>query len=157
VRRRALIIAVLAGLAAACARHAPPPAPVAPAAAPAAPASALPLVGRFTGALPCADCGAVQADLILSGDWSGRTQFQLAQTYADGPNAQRTVRTSGTWTRRRGTASDSGAVVYSLIPEPAAAALDFVVIDERQIRLLGPQLQPLPDSDAATLTRVDGR
>jgi copper homeostasis protein (lipoprotein) len=151
-----LLLAAVGLLAPGCTRRAAPP-PPAPPSTPAPRASDLPRVGRFVGLLPCADCSGIQTELTLAGDWEGRSLFHLTETYVDGPNAKRTIQSAGTWITLRGTAEDASAVVYHLDTDPPGASRSFVVVDERQIRLLGPGLESLPSSLPATLTRVDGR
>ncbi|MEO8602641.1 MAG: copper resistance protein NlpE, partial [bacterium] len=152
------IVVATALIAAGCTRSAAPHPPQ-PATTPEAHADDLPLVGRFVGVLPCPDCSGIDTDLTLAGDWSGVNLFQLRQKFIDGSNANLTATSSGTWTTVRGMPGDRTAIVYQLTPSALGidTARAFVVVDERHIRLLGADLQPLPSTTAATLTRVDGR
>ncbi|MDX2167326.1 MAG: copper resistance protein NlpE [Deltaproteobacteria bacterium] len=148
-------LVVLLLLAAACTRRSTPPAaPPPPPPTPALRAHALPLVGRFAGTLPCADCSGVETELTLASDWDGRSLYHLKETYVGAPGGPRSVETDGVWISLRGTAVDPTAKVYRLDPE-SAAPRSFVVIDERTIRLLDADLQPLPSSVPSTLTRAD--
>lgn len=152
--RRWTLLLLLLLTAAGCPRRAPEPAASAAPPTPAVRAHALPLVGRFVGPLPCGDCSAVETELTLAGDWDGRALYHMKETYVGAPGGTRTVESDGTWTSVRGTAFDRTAKVYQLDPG-SGAARNFVVVDERTIRLLDADLQPLPSSLPSTLTRVD--
>jgi len=151
--RRPYLFVIL--LLAACSRRdaAPPP----PNPTPAVRADALPLVGRFAGTLPCADCAGIQTELTLASDWDGRALFRLRETYVGGPYDGRTVETDGVWTTQRGTPADRAAIVYQLAFTDPPHTRAFVVIDERSIRLLDADLRPLPSAVPSSLTRIDGR
>jgi len=148
-----LLLAAL--VAAGCQRRAVPPA--APPPTPAMRADALPLVGRFAGTLPCADCAGIDTELTLAADWDGHYLYHLKETFVGARDGGRTVETEGSWTTLRAGASQPDATVYQLNPDRPAEGRNFVVVDERTIRLLGPDLQPLPSTLPAYLTRVDAR
>jgi copper homeostasis protein (lipoprotein) len=152
MRVRLLLLVLLT--ASGCPRRAAEPTAPAPPPTPAVRAQALPLVGRFVGTLPCADCSGIETELTLAGDWDGRALYPLKETYVGAPGGNRTVESDGTWISERGTAFDPAAKVYQLDPGTGATR-SFVVVDERTIRLLDADLQPLPSSVPSTLTRTD--
>ncbi len=150
---RKWLFALGACLAVGCTRPAtPPPAP--PPTTPVPQAATLPRVGHFTGTLPCADCQGVETDLVLAGDWEGRTVFHLKETYVGAPGGPRTVDSEGTWTTQRGSAFDPNARIYQLTLSNGTTR-SFAVVDERTIRLLDADLRPLPSSVPSSLTRGD--
>jgi hypothetical protein len=141
---------LLAGCPQRVARPAPP-------AAPPAPTPVLPLVGHFTGVLPCADCRAVEIELMLRADWSGTYRYQLRETRVAADGGRHTLDAQGTWRRTRGTAVDAEAVVYQLDTDRPDAPRLFVVLDEWRIRAVDANgAVPQPPGDYV-LTRIDRR
>ncbi|MGE0520714.1 MAG: copper resistance protein NlpE [Candidatus Binatia bacterium] len=136
---------------------APPPQAQAAAERPAAPPVAMPLVGRFSGTLPCSACAGIETELALGADWSGAYRYRLRERYLGAGAPERVVNSAGTWTKRRGIALDPTALVYELVPDGAEPPRCYLVLDERRIRQLDSNCDPIDPSDAHTLTRADGR
>jgi hypothetical protein len=144
----ALAVLALSG----CSQRQPaaPPVP-GPAAGPRA--ADLPPVGRFAGILPCSDCDGIRTELVLGANWEGLQLYHLRETFLGGPRNGRTVEREGHWATLRGVPDDEQAIVYQIDPDRAGQHRDFIVVDERRIRLLDDALQPIGEP----LVRVDGR
>ncbi len=147
--RCGVLLALL--LSAGCAKPGPAPAP--PSEPPPLRATDLPRVGHFAGTVPCADCAAVEVELMLSADWDGRNLYHLVEVRRGGAGGDRRVESDGAWESSRGTPADPAAVVYQLNPDRPGQRRYFVVVDEHSIRLLDDTLT----ATGAPLTRVDGR
>ncbi len=151
----ATVIAAAALCLAGCAQRVTRPAP--PAATPAPPPVPLPLVGHFSGVLPCGDCGGIETDLILRADWHGTYHYQLRETHVAADGVRRTFDSQGVWRRRRGTSVDPEAVVYQLDTAGSQPQRLFIVLDEWRIRAVDPNGVVLEPSGAYVLTRTDRR
>jgi copper homeostasis protein (lipoprotein) len=113
-----------------------------------------PLVLRFSGTLPCADCPGIATTLTLTRKAAGWAEgtYRLEQTYIGrgGPRV-----TTGDWTTLRGDATDDNATVYELDPDKTQGAQHFLRVgDDVALRLLDGDMKPLPGKLPNTLKRV---
>lgn len=121
------------------------------------PAQALarePLVLRFSGVLPCADCPGIRTTLTLTRKGQGWAEgtYRLSETYIDRGPARVTT---GDWTTLRGDAADENATVYELDPDHAERARHFLRVGpDRALKALDRDLKPWPKGLPDTLKRV---
>ena len=113
-----------------------------------------PLVLRFTGVLPCADCPGIRTTLTLKRKGPGWAEgtYRLSETYIDrgGPHM-----TTGDWTTLRGDAADENATVYELDPDHAERARHFRRVGpDRALKALDRDLKPWPKGLPDTLKRL---
>ena len=144
---------------AACSEPAAPAKPAAPpsvAAAPPAPAPIVPepLVLKFSGVLPCADCPGIATELTLTRKAAGWAEgtYRLKETYIErgGPPVA-----TGQWTTLRGDATDDDATVYELNPDQPDQARHFLRVgDDAAVRALTRDLKTWPAGLPDTLKRV---
>ena len=166
---RCITAAALAGTMAACAPRADQPAGKAPAA---------PLLGRFVGVLPCADCSGIATDLRLYAEQpSGKpASYESNETYLGTRDGDRSFQRSGRWTIMRGSAADRDATIYQTAFDRPGELRNFLRVSDTELRLLdrdqreiktpaplslhrvleGPQREPvtLAESDSGRVTQV---
>jgi hypothetical protein len=113
-----------------------------------------PMVLRYAGDLPCADCPGVRTELTLTRKAKGWAEgrYSLSETYLErgGPRV-----TTGDWTTLRGDAVDPDASVYQLDPDHPETQRNFLRVgDDVELKALDKDMKRrgmgLPD----TLKRV---
>ena|SRR6185295_6905132 len=124
-----LIAAVLTGCQ--VGRIAPPVTSVEDQVAPAV--SVKKVLAVYEGVLPCADCQGIRTELTL---FDEDFTYKLAETYLGTRDGDRTVSSGGTWATKRGLTGDPEARIYQLRSDTPGDVRDFLVVDDRQIRLL---------------------
>jgi hypothetical protein len=113
-----------------------------------------PLVLRFAGDLPCADCPGIRTELTLTRKGAGWAEgtYSLSETYLErgGPRV-----TTGDWTTLRGDAADEDATVYELEPDHPERSRHFLRVgDDAALKALDRDLKPWPKGLPDTLKRV---
>ena len=113
-----------------------------------------PMVLRFAGDLPCADCPGVRIELMLTRKGVGWAEgtYSLSETNLErgGPHV-----TTGDWTTLRGDAADEDATVYELEPDHPDRARHFLRVgDDKALKALDRDLKPWPKGLPDTLKRV---
>lgn len=113
-----------------------------------------PLVLRFTGVLPCADCPGIRTELTLTRKAPGWAEgtYSLSETYLErgGPRV-----TTGEWTTLRGDADDEDATVYELEPDRPEHARHFLRLgDDAALKALDRDLKPWPAGPPDALVRA---
>lgn len=122
----------------------------------AAPRTEEPMVLRFAGDLPCADCPGVRTDLTLTRKAPGwaKGTYVLSETYLErgGPRV-----TTGDWTTLRGDDADPDATVYQLDPDHPDRARHFLRVgDDKALKALDRELRRWPKRLPDTLKRISG-
>jgi len=97
-----------------------------------------PLLGRFVGVLPCADCPGIRTELRLYAEQpSGRpVRYEATQTYLATRDGDRTVQRTGRWAIMRGSATDPDATIYQLDVDRPDARQNFLRVGDAELRLL---------------------
>ncbi len=96
------------------------------------------LIASYQGQLPCADCSAIQQQLLLYADSPAQlteTAYVLRQTYMSAPSGNPTFIETGSWQVLRGTKADSTVIIYRLIPGGSGGVSDFAVRQDRLVQL----------------------
>jgi copper homeostasis protein (lipoprotein) len=125
-----------------------------------APASAVarpgeePMVLRYEGVLPCADCPGIRTELTLTRKAKGWAEgsYSLRETYLErgGPRV-----TTGDWTTLRGDAVDPDATVYQLDPDKTEGQRNFLRVgDDLELKALDKDMKRWPSGLPDTLRRV---
>jgi copper homeostasis protein (lipoprotein) len=129
-----------------------PASQVIPAAAPAP--GEEPMVLRYAGDLPCADCPGIRTELVLTRKAKGWAEgsYRLTETYLErgGPKV-----TTGDWTTLRGDAVDPDASVYQLDPDVTERQRNFLRVgDDVELKALDRDMKRWGGKVPDTLKRV---
>lgn len=113
-----------------------------------------PMVLRYAGDLPCADCPGIRTELTLTRKAKGWAEgsYSLSETYLErgGPRV-----TTGDWTTLRGDAADPDATVYQLNPDDTEEQRNFLRVgDDRELKALDRDMKRWGGKVPDTLTRV---
>lgn len=113
-----------------------------------------PLVLRFAGDLPCADCPGIRTELVLTRKGKGWAEgtYSLTETYLERGPARVTT---GDWTTLRGDAVDPDATVYQLNPDRTEAQRNFLRVgDDLELKVLDRDMKRWGGKVPDTLRRV---
>ena len=115
-----------------------------------------PLLGRFVGVLPCADCAGIRTELRLYAEQpSGRpARYEATQTYLAARDGENTVQRTGRWAIMRGSASDPDATIYQLDLDRPDARQNFLRVGDSEIRLLDRDQREIASTAPHSLRRV---
>jgi hypothetical protein len=113
-----------------------------------------PMVLRYAGDLPCADCPGIRTELTLTRKAKGWAEgsYSLSETYLErgGPKV-----TTGDWTTLRGDATDENASVYQLDPDHTEKQRNFLRVgDDLELKALDRDMKRGPKGLPDTLKRV---
>ena len=113
-----------------------------------------PMVLRYAGVLPCADCPGIRTELTLTRKAKGWAEgsYSLSETYLErgGPHV-----TTGDWTTLRGDAVDPDASVYQLDPDHTERQRNFLRVgDDVELKALDKDMKRWGGKVPDTLTRV---
>jgi copper homeostasis protein (lipoprotein) len=113
-----------------------------------------PMVLRYAGDLPCADCPGIRTELTLTRKAKGWAEgrYSLSETYLErgGPHL-----TTGDWTTLRGDAADPDASVYQLDPDHPQTQRNFLRVgDDLELKALDKDMKRWGGTVPDTLKRV---
>lgn len=113
-----------------------------------------PMVLRYAGDLPCADCPGIRTELVLTRKAKGWAEgtYRLTETYLErgGPKV-----TTGDWTTLRGDAVDEDASVYQLNPDDTEKQRNFLRVgDDLELKALDRDMKRWGGKVPDTLKRV---
>lgn len=107
---------------------------------------------RFNGVLPCQDCDGIKTDLTLKLDQYGKPNgYVMSETYQGDTAGARISNRSGHWALLEHKGEGS---VYQLDPEDKDACNNFQRVDEKTLRKLDCERQPIKSDGSYDLTRV---
>jgi copper homeostasis protein (lipoprotein) len=109
----------------------------------------VPPVSYYQGMLPCADCAGILTELTLRSDPAsgGPGDYTRRETWLATRDGDRSAEHGGRWSAQR----EGDATVYQLAGEDSQLPDSFLLAADRTLRLLDPQLQPLPPNLPQTL------
>jgi len=154
---RIIAVTALAGALIGCRPRAdPPPSDTTPANVSLADSLSAPLLGRFIGVLPCADCAGIHTELRLYAEQpSGRpTRYEVTETYLATRDGDRTVQRTGRWTIMRGSTSDPDATIYQLDYDRPDTRRNFLRVGDSELRLLDRDQREIASTAPHSLHRV---
>ena len=113
-----------------------------------------PMVLRYAGDLPCADCPGIRTELTLTRKAKGWAEgsYSLSETYLErgGPKV-----ITGDWTTLRGDAVDPDASVYQLNPDDTERQRNFLRVgDDLELKALDRDMKRWGGKVPDTLKRV---
>ncbi|WP_439879812.1 copper resistance protein NlpE [Pontibacter sp. MBLB2868] len=101
-------------------------------------------LGTYVGTLPCADCEGIRMKLTLQEGKAGKSKtFVMEQTYLGKPAGNNAVKIKGIWFPARGNKQDPNAVIVQLIPDGKYDPLYFMRLNEKAIKMLDRQQNPI--------------
>jgi inhibitor of cysteine peptidase len=123
---------------------------------PAAESLGTPLLGRFAGVLPCADCSGIHMELRLYAEQPSAhpVRYESSETYLGTPHGDRSVQQAGRWTILRGSGSDPDATVYQLDYDRPGAQRNFLRVGNIELRLLDRNQDEIASPPVHSLFRV---
>jgi copper homeostasis protein (lipoprotein) len=113
-------------------------------------------IGTFAGILPCADCAGILTELHLYAEQPSRrpTRYELVETFLGTQEGNRSIGTTGPWSRLRGSANDPDAAVVQIDLGRIDALKNFLRIGDSELRLLDRNRQEIFSAAPHSLHRV---
>jgi copper homeostasis protein (lipoprotein) len=88
---------------------------------------------KYSGKLPCADCGGIETVLTFIPD---SMIYRMSETYLNTGDGDKTFESTGTYAMNRGTVQDSGAIVFQLNPGDSEKTRAFKEVGDNSILML---------------------